>query len=96
MKNYSVNNGELLLNFEKKQYFPNNQPYDNRFHYGEKKIKLFERLSVLDPECNVQFGEGGAGTYSDGKLKVGSMDEYKRWILEKFISHGAPADILFS
>lgn len=62
----------------------------------EEKIRLFETLSVLDPECNVQFGEGGAGTYSDGKLKVGSMDVYKRWILEKFISHGAPLDILFS
>ena len=61
-----------------------------------KKIELFEALSILDPECNVQFGEGGAGTYSDGKLKVGAMDKYKRWILEKFISHGAPADILFS
>ena len=67
-------------------------PVDKR----EEKIRFFETLSVLDPECNVQFGEGGAGTYSDGKLKVGSMDSYKRWILEKFVSHGAPAEIMFS
>ena len=39
----------------------------------------------LDPECNVQFGEGGAGTYSDGKLKVGSMDKYKHKVLSEFV-----------
>ena len=43
----------------------------------EKKVNTFHRLGVLDPECNVQFGEGGAGTYSDGKLKSGAMDKYK-------------------
>ena len=61
-----------------------------------KKIKLFESLGILDTECNVQFGEGGAGAYSDGKLKVGAMDKYKKWILERFVECGAPADILFS
>ena len=62
----------------------------------DKKVKLFSSVGVLDTECNVQFGEGGAGTYSDGKLKVGGMDKYKYKILTEFISAGADEDILFS
>ena len=62
----------------------------------DKKVKLFSSIGVLDTECNVQFGEGGAGTYSDGKLKVGGMDKYKYKILTEFISAGADEDILFS
>lgn len=61
-----------------------------------RKVDTFTRLGILDPECNVQFGEGGAGTYSDGKLKSGAHDKYKLFILDEFISAGAPADILFS
>ncbi len=60
------------------------------------KVDLFERLGVLDPECNVQFGEGGAGTYSDGKLKYGSMDEYKLFVLRELVTSGADEDILYS
>ena len=47
----------------------------------KKKIELFRKLGVLDTECNVQFGEGGAGTYSDGKLKTGARDKYKLKVL---------------
>jgi len=61
-----------------------------------EKISLFERLGILDEECNVQFGEGGAGTYSDGKLKVGAMDEYKAKVIDSFIASGATEDIAFS
>ena len=61
-----------------------------------KKVEMFGRLGILDTECNVQFGEGGAGTYSDGKLKVGSMDKYKMKVLSTFIECGADDDILFS
>ncbi len=60
------------------------------------KVKLFSSLGILDPECNVQFGEGGAGTYSDGKLKVGGMDKYKYKILTEFINAGADENILYS
>ena len=60
------------------------------------KVNLFSTLGILDTECNVQFGEGGAGTYSDGKLKVGSMDKYKIFILSEFVEAGATEDILFS
>ncbi len=61
-----------------------------------EKVDLFSRMGILDTECNVQFGEGGAGTYSDGKLKVGSMDKYKMKVLTTFIESGAPCDILYS
>ncbi len=54
------------------------------------------RKSVLSPESNVQFGEGGAGTFSDGKLYSGIKDpEYLgRRVLEEFVRAGAPAEIL--
>ena len=60
------------------------------------KVKAFEALGILDPECNVQFGEGGAGTYSDGKLKYGAMDKYKMKVLTEFVCAGADEDILYS
>jgi uncharacterized FAD-dependent dehydrogenase len=54
------------------------------------------RTSVLDPESNVQFGEGGAGTFSDGKLYSGIKDSayLGRRVLEEFVRAGAPAEIL--
>ncbi len=62
----------------------------------EKKVALFHTLGVLDPECNVQYGEGGAGTYSDGKLKLGSLDKYNYKVLTEFVEAGAPEEILFA
>ncbi len=55
------------------------------------------RKSVLDPESNVQFGEGGAGTFSDGKLYSQIRDpEYRaRKVLTEFVKAGAPASILY-
>ena len=44
-------------------------------------VKRFVEFASLDKESNIQFGEGGAGAYSDGKLKVGSMDKYKCEVL---------------
>ena len=61
-----------------------------------KKVDSFIRFGALDPESNVQFGEGGAGTYSDGKLKAGSLDKYKYKILKEFIDAGATSDVLYS
>ena len=43
----------------------------------ERKVELFTTLAILDPECNIQFGEGGAGSFSDGKLKVGRPVGYR-------------------
>ena len=52
--------------------------------------------SEVDPESNVQFGEGGAGTFSDGKLYTGIRDRdgAVRFVLEELAAHGAPDDIL--
>lgn len=61
-----------------------------------EKVEIFNALGILDTECNVQFGEGGAGTFSDGKLKIGSVDKYKARIIREFILSGATPDIAYS
>lgn len=58
-------------------------------------VKKFWQTGTLDPDSNVQFGEGGAGTFSDGKLKIGSKDFRKMKILYEFIEAGAPEEILY-
>ncbi len=62
------------------------------------KVSRFWETGVLDEECNVQFGEGGAGTFSDGKLNTGVKDKSGRirHVLETFVRFGAPEEILFS
>ena len=55
---------------------------------------LFSK-GILNPQSNMQFGEGGAGTFSDGKLTTGIKDPFCRQVLEIFASHGAPEDILY-
>ena len=57
-------------------------------------VASFWRTGVLDPESNVQFGEGGAGAFSDGKLNTGTRDIRHRWILEQLAACGAPESIL--
>jgi uncharacterized FAD-dependent dehydrogenase len=54
------------------------------------------RRSVLNPESNVQFGEGGAGTFSDGKLysQIKDPHHYGRKVLSEFVKAGAPTEIL--
>lgn len=59
-----------------------------------KKVEEFWSAGKLDPDCNVQFGEGGAGTFSDGKLNTGVHDPRVRWVLEQFHAAGAQDDIL--
>ncbi len=55
------------------------------------------RKSVLNPESNVQFGEGGAGTFSDGKLWSQIKDPYflSRKVLTEFVAAGAPPEIMY-
>ena len=57
----------------------------------------FWRKKILNTESNVQFGEGGAGTFSDGKLysQVKDPKHYSRKVLHEFVDAGAPAEILF-
>ena len=60
-------------------------------------VNAFWQGGPLDPENNVQFGEGGAGTFSDGKLNTAVKDTAGRGrrVLELFVRYGAPSDILY-
>lgn len=59
-----------------------------------EKVRAFWESGRLAPETNVQFGEGGAGTFSDGKLNTGISDSRIRYVLESFHRAGAHMDIL--
>ncbi len=60
-----------------------------------EKVEKFWRTGELDEKTNVQFGEGGAGTFSDGKLNTGVNNPKISWILQQFVLAGAGEDILF-
>lgn len=66
---------------------------------GERKkdVDLFWHTGILDPNSNVQFGEGGAGTFSDGKLNTSDKDRTGRirYVLETFVRFGASGEILY-
>ena len=55
----------------------------------------FWKTGQLNPQSNVQFGEGGAGTFSDGKLTTGIKDVRIRKVLDEMVAAGAPSDILY-
>ena len=57
-------------------------------------VERFWSTGELDLTSNVQFGEGGAGAFSDGKLNTGTKDIRHRFILETLVEHGAPEDLL--
>ena len=58
-------------------------------------VQRFWQSGELDPECNVQFGEGGAGTFSDGKLNTGTRNERQGFILRQLADFGADESILW-
>ena len=60
-----------------------------------EKVEAFFSTGHLDTMSNVQFGEGGAGTFSDGKLNTGVNNPRIGWILEQFVKAGAREDILY-
>ena len=60
-----------------------------------EKVQKFFETGVLDVRSNVQFGEGGAGTFSDGKLNTGVNNVRIGWILEQFVKAGAREEILY-
>lgn len=60
-----------------------------------KRVNEFWSGGKFDSSSNVQFGEGGAGTFSDGKLTTGTNDPRNRHVLETFVSCGAPKEILY-
>lgn len=65
---------------------------DNRI----RSVENFKSGGRLNTESNIQFGEGGAGTFSDGKLNTGIKDDLIRLVLEIFAENGAKKDILYS
>lgn len=60
-----------------------------------EKVEKFFAGGELDAKSNVQFGEGGAGTFSDGKLNTGVNNPRIGWVLEQMVTAGAGEDILF-
>ena len=59
------------------------------------KVEKFFATGQLDTRSNVQFGEGGAGTFSDGKLNTGVNNPRIGWVLDQFVKFGAREDILY-
>jgi len=60
----------------------------------DEAVTDFWSNGIFHPDCNIQFGEGGAGAYSDGKLTTRIHDPLCTAVLEILAAHGAPADIL--
>ena len=60
-----------------------------------EKVRAFWKTGKLDTKSNVQFGEGGAGTFSDGKLNTGVNNPRIGWVLEQMVAAGARENILF-
>ena len=59
------------------------------------KVDAFRAGGALDTESNVQFGEGGAGTFSDGKLNTGTHDRRMFFVLQEFAAHGAKESVVY-
>ena len=60
-----------------------------------KSVEEMRTRGLLNPESNVQFGEGGAGTFSDGKLNTGTHDSRISAVLTEFFRHGADESVLY-
>ena len=60
-----------------------------------EKVEKFFETGKLDTKSNIQFGEGGAGTFSDGKLNTGVNNPRIGWVLEQLVAAGAAEEILF-
>ncbi|MCU0822478.1 MAG: NAD(P)/FAD-dependent oxidoreductase, partial [Spirochaetes bacterium] len=71
--------------------FERGKPVDERFN----DIEALEQKGILNTESNVLFGEGGAGTYSDGKLMTRISGPEIQWFYEKLAEHGAPDQIQY-
>lgn len=66
----------------------------DELEYRTKKVNQFFQQAILNPESNIQFGEGGAGTFSDGKLYTLINDPRSAFVFQKLVEAGAPEDIL--
>ena len=61
----------------------------------QNTINDFIKTRRFKTNSNIQFGEGGAGTFSDGKLNSGNTNEYSKKVLKEFVKFGAPEEILY-
>ncbi|MBR0076805.1 MAG: hypothetical protein IJP72_00225 [Bacteroidales bacterium] len=59
-------------------------------------VDNFLKTRILNPNSNIQFGEGGAGTFSDGKLTTNLHNEWIGFVLEEFYKHGATEDVTYA
>ena len=87
VKVLKVNDGEgqVILTYKRLAQEKGNKRIEEAFNSGEN----------LDLSTNVQFGEGGAGTFSDGKLTTGTKSPFARHVLQWFVDAGAPDEILW-
>mgnify|MGYP000217689821 CR=1 FL=1 len=76
----------------KPMVFERGRDADNRL----KDIEKLRTEGILNPNSNVQFGEGGAGTFSDGKLNTRIKNPRSRKVMEEFVLNGAPEEILYA
>ena len=63
--------------------------------HRKEAVRLFNEEQILNTETNIQFGAGGAGTFSDGKLVTRVNDPLTSYVLERFIEFGAPEEIRY-
>lgn len=66
-----------------------------RIEERQQSVQRFLQTKVLNSNSNVQFGEGGAGTFSDGKLNTNVNSEFNQFILNEFYQHGAPEEVTY-
>lgn len=83
------------LTFVKYGYKPIVIEQGEQVEKRKKAVDNFINNGILNTNSNVQFGEGGAGTFSDGKLTSGINSPYCRTVLEEFVKFGAPEQILY-
>lgn len=67
----------------------------NMVEERDKDIEKFNSLNILNPNSNIQYGEGGAGTYSDGKLNTRVKSEYMQFVFEELVANGAQEEIIY-
>ncbi len=60
-----------------------------------EKVDAFMKTGILDTSCNIQFGAGGAGTFSEGKLVTRISDPACRYVFERLVEFGAPKEIMY-
>ena len=84
------------LNLAKKGLKPIIIEQGKNVYDRQKDVDEFWNNGVLNEKSNVQFGEGGAGTFSDGKLASNVANEYTKLVINELVMHGAPEDIYYS